>query len=62
MSATDSDGDDVRYSLADSRQLFSVGEVDGRVNVIGRVDREERDIYHVNVIATDNGGNYHINE
>ena len=45
----------VTYELAEGETLFRVEEATGAVRVWGRVDREEREVYSLTLVARDHG-------
>lgn len=56
--AFDMDGtapnNEVSYELADNTEYFTINSRTGNITALKTFDREERDIYNVKVIATDN--------
>lgn len=45
----------IEYSLTDPSRTFSVGPVDGLLRVIGKLDRETRSNYTLEITAKDRG-------
>lgn len=45
----------IEYSLSDPSKMFSVGPVDGLLRVTGRLDRETRSSYLLEITAKDRG-------
>lgn len=57
VKAVDADSSDahnqITYELADNTDNFSIDKVTGVITTLKKFDREEKDVYHVKVIATD---------
>ena len=45
----------VEYSLANPSNFFNIDPSTGEVFTVGSIDREERELYQLDIIATDNG-------
>lgn len=44
----------ITYALADNTENFAIDKYTGLITTLKTFDREEKDVYHVKVIATDN--------